>query len=284
MLKIARYVLGAGLMIGATAASAGDLVPDAADGIMNSCRPDYHRVCGYVVPGEGRAARCLLDHQREIAPSCLLALRIASAVEDCMPDYERYCRGVPKGSPAFQCLADKIDRLVPACRRVVDANAPYMLPREGRYADNRGADPYYRAPAPYSRPAPYGGQYPGAYAYREEPGAGNYGAPGEPQGQPYQAPPYRGQPYQSQPYQGQQYQGQTYQSQPYTGNPYPDPRYGSGYAYSGPPREPNDPYRYHYGPGNGGRYAEGAPRFRSYDDSNGGDRAGSFYDAPRAPY
>ena len=138
-------------------------------------------------------------------------------------------------------------------------------------------DPYYRAPAPYSSPAPYGGQYPGAYAYRDEPGAGNYGAPGEPQGQPYQAPP----PYQGQPYQGQQYQGQMYQSQPYNGNPYPDPRYGS-YAYSGPPREPNDPLSYHYGPGYGGRYAEGAPRFRSYDDSGNG--AGPYYGAPRAPY
>lgn len=280
MLKIAQYVLGAGLMIGATAASAGDLVPDAADGIMNSCRPDYHRVCSYVVPGEGRVARCLLDHQREIAPSCLEALKIASAAEDCLPDYERYCRGVPKGSPAFQCLADKIDRLAPACRRVVDANAPYMLPRGGRYADNRGTDPYYRAPAPYSRPAPYAGQYPGAYAYREEPGAGNYGAPGEPQGQPYQAQPYQGQPYQGQPY-----QGQAYQSQPYSGNPYPgDPRSGGSYAYSGPSREPNDPFSYHYGPGYGGRYAEGAQRFRSYDDSSGGNDPGSYYNAPRAPY
>ena len=285
MLKIAQYVLGAVLTIGATAAAAGDLAPEAADGIMNSCRPDYHRICAYVVPGEGRVARCLLDHERELAPSCRLSLRIASAVENCMPDYDRYCRGVPKGSQAFQCLADKIDRLVPACRRVVDANAPYMLPRGGRYADNGGAAPYYRAPAPYSSPAPYGGQYPGAYAYRDEPGTGNYGAPGEPQGQPYQAQQYQRQPYQGEPYQGQQYQGQTYQSRPYNGNPYPgDPRYGSGYAYSGPPREPNDPLSYPYGPGYGGRYAEGAPRFRSYDDSNGSDIAAPYYDAPRAPY
>jgi hypothetical protein len=279
MLKIAQYVLGAGLMIGATAASAGDLVPDAADGIMNSCRPDYHRICSSVVPGDGRVARCLLDHERDIAPSCLQALRIASAVENCMPDYERYCRGVPKGSPAFQCLADKIDRLVPACRRVVDANAPYMLPRDERYADNRGPDPYYRAPAPYSRPAPYGGQYPDAYAYRDEPGAGNYGATGEPQGEPYQAQPYR-----ERPYDGEQYQGQAYQSRPYNGSPYPaDPRYGSGYAYSAPPREPNAPLSYPYAPGYSGRYAEGAPRFRSYDETNDSERPGSFYETPRAP-
>ena len=39
MLKIAQYILGAALIFGAAAASAGDLVPDAADGIMNSCRP-----------------------------------------------------------------------------------------------------------------------------------------------------------------------------------------------------------------------------------------------------
>src|SRR5208337_3041405 len=47
MLKIAQYILGAGLMIGASTASAGDLMPDSADGIMNSCRSDYHRMCSY---------------------------------------------------------------------------------------------------------------------------------------------------------------------------------------------------------------------------------------------
>jgi hypothetical protein len=194
MFKIARYILGAGLMIGASAASAGDLMPDSADGIMNSCRSDYHRMCSYVVPGDGRAARCLLDHEMDLTPACLSAIKIATSVEACMPDYRRFCPGVPAGPRAFRCLSDRTDMLAPQCRRVVSANAPYMLPQGGQYSYNQG-------PAPYETPNPraYAGRdgYPdedryagegapqpwsgGGYAYRnrqqdEDPGA-NEGAP-----------------------------------------------------------------------------------------------------------
>jgi hypothetical protein len=260
MLKIAQYVLGAGLLIGATAASAGDLSSDVADGVMDTCRGDYHRICPRVVPGDGRVTRCLLDHEMELSPPCLQTLKIASAVEDCLPDYDRYCQGVPKGKEAFQCLAGKIERLAPPCRRVVDANAPYMLPRGERYSYNGGTSPYYGTPAPYSRHAPYDDREPAPYGGREEPGAGGYAGPGEPQGQS--------------------------QIQPYNGYAYPaDRREGGSYSYSGPPREANDPYAYHYGPGYGGRYAEGAPRFQSYDGSDTGSAyAPPYSPAPRAPY
>ena len=126
MLKIASYMLGAGLIIGAAAASAGDLAPGAADPIMNSCQRDYHRLCSFVLPGHGRVARCLLDHEAQLAPNCRQALSIASSVEACSGDYERFCPGVPRGPQAFQCLADRMDLLMPQCRRVVSANAPYM--------------------------------------------------------------------------------------------------------------------------------------------------------------
>ncbi len=256
MLKIAQYVLGAGLLIGATAASAGGLASDVADGVMDTCRADYHRICPRVVPGDGRVARCLLDHERELSPPCLQTLKIASAVEDCLPDYGRYCQDVPKGIEAFQCLAGKVERLTPACQRVVDANAPYMQPRGERYSYNGTTPPYYGTSAPYSRTAPYDERNPAPYGH-EEPGAGGYAGPSEPQ-----------------------------QGEPYGGQAYPaDPRYGGSYSYSGPPRESNDPYSYHYGPGYGGRYAEGAPRFRSYDGSETGSAyAPPYSPAPRAPY
>ncbi len=265
MLKIAQYILGAGLIFGATAASAGDLMPDAADGVMNSCRPDYHRICSYVMPGDGRVARCLLDHQAELSPYCLQALKIASAVEECMPDYHRLCPGVPNGPQAFQCLADRIHMLAPACRRVVDANAPYMMPRGGRYSYNGGPAPY-GAPAPYSSPAPYAGPNPGPYSYREDPGTGGYAGPGEPQGQPYNG-------------------------YAYPGDPRGDPRNDGGYAYqNGPQRGPYDGYAGQPGPGYSDRYAEqGTPRFRPYDDGYGGGYGGGYAapnygGAPRAPY
>jgi len=275
MLKIAPFILGAGLMIGAASASAGDLMPDAADGIMNSCRPDYHRICSYVAPGDGRVARCLLDHQAELSPYCLQAIRIASSVEACLGDYERLCPGVPRGPQAFQCLAGRMDMLNPQCRRVVSANAPYMPPRGERYGYNGGPAPYgsptpYQAPAPYRAPAPYAGPNPNPYAYQGGPAEEErYGGPGAPQSQPYGGYAYRNGPQyddryadegapQSQPYDG------------YAGQPAP----GYGDRYAGQPA-----------PSYGERYAEdSAPRFRSYDDRGG--YAGQDYGngAPREPY
>jgi hypothetical protein len=159
MFKLARCILGAGLVFGATVASAGDLPADTADGVMGACRSDYHRICSEVVPGDGRVARCLMDHERELTSYCLQSLRIASAAEDCMPDYRRFCRDVPKGQEAFRCLAGQMERLEPTCRRVIAANAPYMQPRADHYSYN---DPYN--PRSYADEPPYEGPYSGPYA------------------------------------------------------------------------------------------------------------------------
>lgn len=254
MFKIAQYILGAGLMIGATAACAGDLVPDAADGIMNSCRADYHRMCSYVLPGHGRVARCLLDHEAQLAPNCRQAIRIASAVEACSGDYQRLCPGVPQGPQAFQCLAGRMNLLIPECRRVVSANAPYMPQRQERYGYNGGPAPY-QAPAPYQNPAPYAAPYP--YAYQ--------GGPTDEERYPGQGAP---------------------QSGPYNG-----PRYDDRYAAEGAPQ--GDGYAYQSGPGYNDRYAQQpAPGYRPYDDRYpgdgyaGGGYDGRYYDngAPREPY
>jgi hypothetical protein len=138
---------------------------DVADGIMNSCRPDYHRICSNVPPGDA-VARCLLDHQAELSPNCLQNLEIASAVKECAPDYRRLCPGVPGGLQAFQCLADRMNMLAPSCQRVVGANLPHMQPRGERHGDNGVRAPYV-APVPNFGPVPYGAgpSYDGGNAY-----------------------------------------------------------------------------------------------------------------------
>ncbi len=168
MFKIAKYILGAGLIFGATAASAGGLPQDVIDGVMNSCRPDYHRFCSYVVPGGGRVARCLLDHETELTPSCLMPLKLAYAIEACLPDYNRFCNGVPRGPEALECLADRTGSLNPECQSVVSANARYMEPRHDRYG-------YNRSPAPNGE----------AYAYREDRGQDRYADDSAPRYNPY---------------------------------------------------------------------------------------------------
>ncbi|MGO8953721.1 MAG: hypothetical protein ACLPWS_07470 [Rhodomicrobium sp.] len=223
MFKIAQYIIGAGLVIGATAASAGDLMPDSADGVMNSCRSDYHRMCSYVVPGNGRAARCLLDHEMDLTPACLSAIKIATSVEACMPDYRRFCPGVPAGPQAFQCLADRMDMLVPQCRRVVSANAPYMLPQGEQYGYNRG-------PAPYDTPNP------GGYAYRDgPPDEDRYASEGAPQQWSGGGYAYRNPPQYEDPGANESAPRATPYDDRYAGRGYPERDYDYG--------APRDPYQ-----------------------------------------
>lgn len=260
MFNIAKYILSAGFVFGATAAWAGDLAPDAASGIMNSCREDYHRMCSYVAPGDGRVARCLMDHQRELSPYCLRAIRIASSVEACYGDYERFCRGVPRGPQAFRCLAGKMDLLMPACRQVVAANAPYMTQPGGeRYGYNGGPAPYGR---PYAAPAPYGGQSP----YEGAPAP--YGYQG---GQGYE----------------DRYAGPSGpESRSYNGYAYPEPGYGDRYAEEAPQGQPYEGYGDQPPPSYGDRYAEGSPeRYRPYGygyGGGGGYPGGNYSNVP--PY
>jgi len=181
-------------------------------------------MCSYAVPGDGRAARCLLDHEMDLTPACLSAIKIATAVEACMPDYQRFCPDVPAGPQAFRCLADRMDMLIPLCRRVVSANAPYMLGRGERYG-------YNREPAPYQAPNP------NAYAYRGgAPDEDRYGDEGAPQpwsggGYAYRNP--------------QQYQDPGADEGAPRYRPYDDRYAGRGYSDRGydyiPPRDGYEP-------------------------------------------
>jgi hypothetical protein len=182
MLKSLKLILGASVIFGATAASAGGLPPEVLDDVMRTCRADYHRVCSEVVPGGGRVGRCLRDHETELAPSCLKAIKLAYAVEACMPDFRRFCNGVaPGGGQIVECLADRMESLAPECQRVVSANAPYAAPGRERYSFYRGQ----------SYGDPYRDRYEDRYAdrgydrYRRQP----YGE-GRPDERGYDAPPY----------------------------------------------------------------------------------------------
>jgi hypothetical protein len=200
MFKIAKYIAGVWLAAGTSAALAGDLPPDLADSVMQSCRADYHRICADVVPGGGRAASCLLDHEIELAPPCLQALKTAHAINVCTPDYRRYCNGAARGPEAFECLASRMDALLPECRRIISANAPYMYRDSRRYA--------------YGSPAPYGSPGPAPYPYRGAPGGDDrYAAEGEPNG-PYGTYPYLQRPAPDSAY--------PYATRPAPGGAYPD--------------------------------------------------------------
>ena len=215
MFKFVKYLLGAGLIAGSTTvAAAGELPPEILDSVMASCRPDYHRLCSYVLPGDGRVARCLLDHETDVAPSCMKSLKIAYAMEVFMPDYRRLCNGVPPGGgQILECLGSRMEALAPECQRIVSANAPYASPGHERYSYNRG---------------PYGGGTTNPEAYRYEP-------------RPSETAPYPDRPYED------RYADRGFSPRPYGDAPYAEQGYNNpGYqqpAPNYPPAEENAPLK-----------------------------------------
>jgi len=144
MFTPAKYVFLAGLIAGTTAAAASDLPPELLDNVMQTCRPDYHRLCSEVLPGNGRVARCLLDNEAQLNPGCLKAIKLAYAIEVCLPDYRRFCNGVQPGTGQIaECLGERIEALNFECRRVVIANLPYATQRRD-YSSYNGYDRYSR--------------------------------------------------------------------------------------------------------------------------------------------
>lgn len=61
-----------------------------------------------------------------IAGTCLTAEAqdVKAAREACMADYKKHCAGVmPGGGRVKKCLTDNLDKLAPACKAAVIANA-----------------------------------------------------------------------------------------------------------------------------------------------------------------
>jgi hypothetical protein len=206
---------------------------------------------------------CLLDHETELSPACLEAVKTAHAIEVCTPDYRQYCDGA-KGQQALECLAGRMESLQPGCRRIVAANAPYMNRRPGRFA--------YGGPGPYGMPGPAPYPYRGGQGdeerYEGEGGPngpyGTYPYPSRPG--PYGAIPYSGRPGPDGPY---PYAGRPgpYGGYPYAGRPGPD----GAYSYPGRPApdgaqpdagRPAEPGEHYTG--------EDERRFRSYDERYAG--------------
>jgi hypothetical protein len=185
MFKSIKYLVGAGLFAGATAAGAGELPPEALAYAMQVCMPDYHRFCNGVPPGGGQIVQCLAARIEALSPECQ---RVVGANAPYGGPGQRYgdYRGPYGGSAPYaeayrygpapgegQGYPDgNFNRDRPDDERYADrgydryAGPPYG---EGRYPDQGYNGPGYQQPGPgYPQPAP-GYQQPGS-GYPQQPG------------------------------------------------------------------------------------------------------------------
>lgn len=115
--KLSIYALAVVLMFGIVL-MAGSFV-FAQD---KPCAGDVEKFCQGVEKGEGRIAKCLKQHEKELSPQCQARLKEAAAQfkevkEVCRDDVLSLCGGVQPGQGRVAaCLKEHADEVSPGCK------------------------------------------------------------------------------------------------------------------------------------------------------------------------
>lgn len=86
------------------------------------CAEDAARLCKGVEPGEGRVAKCMKEHEKELSPACRkniaeLKEDVKEFAEACKEDIQKDCKDVkPGGGRILHCLKQHEASLSPSCR------------------------------------------------------------------------------------------------------------------------------------------------------------------------
>ena len=90
--------------------------------ILQPCREDVQKYCPQVIPGQGRMAHCLKDHQADLSPACRTHLKtmfdhMLEAREACSADAHRLCPDVKGGhGRIIACLKNHERELSDSCK------------------------------------------------------------------------------------------------------------------------------------------------------------------------
>ncbi len=78
------------------------------------CAADVKKFCSGVEKGQGRIAKCLKEHEKEISPACTekmaagkekMKARAKEIVESCKEELQKFCKEVkPGGGAKLKCL------------------------------------------------------------------------------------------------------------------------------------------------------------------------------------
>lgn len=116
--------------------------PAAAGPDRNACKEDVKKYCPNVQPGQGRIARCLKGHEKELSQACQDARTAAREKakehakqkrDACADDAKKFCADVqPGGGRIHGCLKKNREQLTEGCRATFQKRRPAApKPAEG---------------------------------------------------------------------------------------------------------------------------------------------------------
>lgn len=86
------------------------------------CAEDAARLCKGVGPGQGRMAKCMKEHEKELSPACKKNIaefkeQVKEFADACKADTQKDCKDVkPGGGRILQCLKQHEASLSPSCK------------------------------------------------------------------------------------------------------------------------------------------------------------------------
>ena len=99
----------------------------SAEQVDKPCAADAKKLCKDVQPGEGRVARCMKEHEKELSPACKenikkMKEKAKEVAEACEGDAAKLCKGVEPGKGRIlRCLKQHEGELSPACKKQMTA-------------------------------------------------------------------------------------------------------------------------------------------------------------------
>ena len=94
----------------------------SAEPVDRPCVADAEKLCKGVQPGEGRMARCMKEHEKELSSGCKenigkMKEKVKEVAEACKDDAAKVCKDVKPGEGRIlRCLKQHEAELSPACK------------------------------------------------------------------------------------------------------------------------------------------------------------------------
>ena len=94
-------------------AATGEKIKEFAE----ACKPDVEKQCKGVQPGQGRIARCLVEHKDRLSAGCREKIAEAESKHPCVKDIRTLCKAVRPGEGRIaQCLKQHEAELSAECK------------------------------------------------------------------------------------------------------------------------------------------------------------------------